>query len=331
MENLTVQIEPKSAFGTPMKGDTLFGQLCWTVRARHGDRRLQNLLDGYDRNHPFICVSDAFSSGFLPRPKIPTKFIFSNVTAADRKNLKVKNLLPIEKFDSHVCDWHRHLVEKSADVQQMDSNRKDRCTRIRTHNSIDRRSNTTGSEGFAPYSTSEDWYLDGTKWDIHFIFDPERISREEILGLMHDIGQFGFGRDATNGMGRFQVNGDASSIHFPREQKNSDSWLTLAPTAPQNIGIDPQRSWYQPFVRFGRHGNVGAIGRFLKKPLLLADTGAVLTPIEGYESKLFIGQGLGGKYLPISDFMAETVHQGYAPVLGINLSAKDSSLSETEK
>ena len=112
-------------------------------------------------------------------------------------------------------------------------------------------------------------------WDVHFIFDSERISKEEILGLMHDIGQFGFGRDATTGMGRFQVNFEASSTHFPKEQKNSNSWLTLAPTAPQQIGIDPQRSWYQPFVRFGRHGNIGATGRFLKKPLLFADTGAV--------------------------------------------------------
>ena len=331
MEYLIVQIEPNSAFGTPMKGDTLFGQLCWSIRAKFGNRRLQNLLDGYDRNQPFVCVSDAFSSGFLPRPKIPAKLIFSNVTTAGRKNLKLKNLLPIEKFDCPVSDWHRHLVAKSTHDEQYESNLKDRYHRIRTHNSIDRRSNTTSSEGFAPYSMSEDWYFEATKWDIHFIFDSERISKEEILGLMHDIGQFGFGRDATTGMGRFQVNFEASSTPFPKEQKNSNSWLTLAPTAPQQIGIDPQRSWYQPFVRFGQHGNIGATGRFLKKPLLLADTGAVLTLVEGYQSKLFIGQGIGGKNLPISDFMAETVHQGYAPVLGINLSVKDSRLLETEK
>ena len=331
MEYLILQIEPKSAFGTSMKGDALFGQLCWTVRAKYGNRRLQTLLNGYDENRPFVCVSDAFSSGFLPRPTIPTKLIFSNVTTAGRKNLKLKNLLPIEKFECPVSDWHLYLVEKSTLNEQNESNLKERRQRIRTHNSIDRRSNTTGTEGFAPYSTSEDWYLDGTKWDVHFVFDSKRISKEEILGLMHDIGQFGFGRDATTGMGRFQVNDNAPSARFPKEQKNSNSWLTLAPTAPQNIGIDRQRSWYQPFVRFGRHGNVGATGRFLKKPLLLADTGAVLTPVESYESKPFIGQGLGGKIFPISNFMAETVHQGYAPVLGVNLSAMESKHLETKQ
>ena len=37
----------QSAMGTPLVGDTLFGQLCWAVRNRFGEARLTALLEGY--------------------------------------------------------------------------------------------------------------------------------------------------------------------------------------------------------------------------------------------------------------------------------------------
>lgn len=40
MSTLKIQIKPLSAFGTAPKGDSLFGQLCWAARHRHGEDRL---------------------------------------------------------------------------------------------------------------------------------------------------------------------------------------------------------------------------------------------------------------------------------------------------
>jgi CRISPR-associated protein Csm4 len=58
-----IRIQPLSAFGTRPLGDTLFGQLCWAVRNRHGEERLDTLLDGYTQGQPFAVVSDAFPAG----------------------------------------------------------------------------------------------------------------------------------------------------------------------------------------------------------------------------------------------------------------------------
>ena len=37
-------ITPKSNFTTPLKGDTLFGQICWAIRYVLGEDRLNELL-----------------------------------------------------------------------------------------------------------------------------------------------------------------------------------------------------------------------------------------------------------------------------------------------
>ncbi len=55
----------QSAMGTPLVGDTLFGQLCWAVRNRFGEARLTALLEGYTEQRPFMVVSDAFPQNFL--------------------------------------------------------------------------------------------------------------------------------------------------------------------------------------------------------------------------------------------------------------------------
>lgn len=76
-------------------------------------------------------------------------------------------------------------------------------------------------------------------------------------------------------------------------------------------------------TRFGRHGDIAAIsGQPSKTPLLLADTGAVLTPAQ-FDDRLFTGAGLGGDG-SLSNALPETVrqgtvHQGYAPVVTIYL------------
>ena len=80
-------LTPQSAMGTPLVGDTLFGQLCWAVRNRFGEARLIELLEGYTTQYPFMVVSDAFPEGFLPLPTLPSTF-WETKTETDRKSLK---------------------------------------------------------------------------------------------------------------------------------------------------------------------------------------------------------------------------------------------------
>ncbi|MFN3397615.1 MAG: type III-A CRISPR-associated RAMP protein Csm4 [Sulfurimicrobium sp.] len=304
-----------SAFGTPPKGDTLFGQLCWALRNRLGETRLTQLLDGYTVEHPFAVVSDALPAGHFPRPVLPGHW-FKLLPNEDRKAVKKRVWLPVEHLAEPVADWLRHCRTDSelpgGAAQQ----------HPHPHNAIDRRTGTTG-EGFAPYTMARQWYGQGSALDIHIVLDDSRLSATELEQALRDIGELGFGRDAGIGLGRFKV--DAFAPADLPSQADADAWLTLAPCAPQGLPWDAERCFYTPFTRFGRHGDIGVHqGNPFKTPVLLANTGAVLTPQDRVETGTpFTGQGLGGKDATgkgiLSKAIAQTVHQGYAPVVGIKL------------
>ena len=61
-------------FGTPLAGDTLFGQLCWALREAAGGEALGKALEGYTLGKPWLVVSDGFPAGCLPRPTLPQIF-----------------------------------------------------------------------------------------------------------------------------------------------------------------------------------------------------------------------------------------------------------------
>ena len=330
MQYLPLTIEPRSAFATLLKGDTLFGQLCWALRDRLGEHHLRELLQGYTEGRPFAVVSDALPERCWPRPVVPSA-MFGDVDPAERKAMKKRTWLRHADFAQPMREWLRCMVEDPHDASGGPTSSAPSATgtrplvehETRFRNSIDRRVETTTDEGFAPYGAPQFRYREGTRLDCHVVYDPERIDDDALLRAMSDIGGFGFGRDATIGLGRFAVekcpSGDGAAL--PLSQDGATSWLTLAPVAPQGMEWKPDRCWYQPFPRFGRHGNTAVhLGNPFKTPILLADTGAVLTPQNHHDAPLFVGQGLGGASRPpLSRSIPETVHQGYAPVIGIRI------------
>lgn len=331
MESLRITLQPRSAFGSRPLGDMLFGQLCWAARNRLGEAALGELLEGYTRGRPWLVVSDALPSGFLPRPSLPGHW-FDELSGADRKAAKKRAWLPLDKFQHPVASWLNHCrpaAELAGSLPKVHS---------QPHNTINRATGTTGEGQFAPYSMNQHWFGSDRETSpdlqIHVVLDETRLDRQTLAELFRDIGAFGFGRDAGIGLGKFEVT-DVVTADLPR-QGDSDAWLTLAPCAPQGLGFDAQRSFYQVFTRFGRHGDIGVhLGNPFKTPVLLAQTGAVFYPRSSLEQGAsadspspsgrgvgvrahFIGQGLGGNG-SLSKSIPETVHQGYAPVVGIRL------------
>ncbi|MHB8743785.1 MAG: type III-A CRISPR-associated RAMP protein Csm4 [Sulfuricaulis sp.] len=304
-------------------GDTLFGQLCWAVRNRHGEERLAMLLENYTDGHPFAVVSDAFPTGYLPRPIFPG-YWFSEVQNPDRKAVKKRVWLPLDQLHTPVASWLEHCQTSSAVSGGM------AAEHPQPHNTLNRHTGTTGDGQFAPYAMNQLWYghrkAEDEKvgesqipvmLDVYVVLDESRLSVDELRELLADIGAVGFGRDASIGLGKYEVE-ELSPIEFPTHD-NADAWMTLAPCAPQGLSWQVNRCFYQPFTRFGRHGDVGVHGQGgpFKTPVLLANTGAVLTPAD-YQNKLFTGQGLGGDS-SLSKSIPGTVHQGYAPVVAIAL------------
>jgi CRISPR-associated protein Csm4 len=330
MQAYQITLSLQSAFATPLKGDTLFGQLCWAIRNRLGEEALNQCLEGYTNNQPFAVISDAFPEGYLPLPKLPGCF-YQLPEGEDRKAVKKRTWLPETELQKPLKEWLCHAV--NAKTIAYASNACGSDAHIATkhasslsekhpqpHNTINRQTNTTCEGGFAPYSIEQEWFVPGLRWTLYLLLDTDRLSKEDCKQCMEDIGNFGFGKDASIGMGKFQI--DAFQEQPLPAQDNANACLTLAPCAPQGLGFDSQHSYYQLFTRFGRHGDIAVHqeGKPFKNPVLLAQTAAVLStppPKSG-----FIGQGIGGNG-ELSKTLSATVHQGYAPIIAINFNPKD--------
>lgn len=317
MKTYRITLNLKSAFATPLKGDTLFGQLCWAIRNRLGENHLTGLLDGYTCGQPFAVVSDAFPHDYLPLPKLPGRF-YGKIDGVDRKAVKKRCWLPEEAASSvPVTQWLAQAKTASDVIGQAKSLSE---KHPQAHNTINRQTHTTGEGGFAPYSIEQEWFLTSVAWTIYLLLDTERLSQDDCRQCLEDIGNIGFGRDASIGLGKFSVSG-FSETTLPG-QTGGTACLTLAPCAPQGLGFDGKNSFYQLFTRFGRHGDIAVHqeGKPFKNPVLLAQTAAVFA-VQPPETG-FIGQGIGdnGK---LSKTLAATVHQGYAPSIAIHLDTQE--------
>jgi CRISPR-associated protein Csm4 len=321
MDILTLRLEPLAAFGTALLGDTLFGQLCWAVRHRYGETHLTELLDGYTSGRPFAVVSDAFPAGYLPRPALPLSR-FDAVEGADHKRVKKRRWLPLAAFSRPVAQWLAHCVSDAEVVDRL-AEREDGkdhhsgmlLSNPQAHNTIDRTTGTTGPGEFAPYALMQHWYTPGLELQVRVVFDPQRIGLEALCALFDDIGAAGYGRDASIGLGKFHVRRDESI--WPA-QPQANTLLTLAPCAPQGMAFDAQRSFYQVFTRFGRHGDMAVHGgNPFKTPVLMASAGALLTP-QAMADTPFVGQRLGGAGT-LSKSVPGTVQQGFAPCVPVRL------------
>jgi CRISPR-associated protein Csm4 len=304
MQAFLARIEVESAFGTPLKGDTLFGQLCWMIRWRLGEETLEHLLDGYADGRPFAVISDAFPAGLALRPNLPPP---AETDPKLRKADRAKAYLPLTSLSRPLEEALKDAAAEPDGFGWLDA--------TQPHNSISRLTSTTGN-GNDPFQMPRRWPRGPMHLDLHLRLDVERLPVGTLEGLLADIGAWGFGRDASIGLGRFSLVSMAPAPALGAA--DADSWLTLAPCAPQGGGWDTARSFWKPFVRFGRHGGDAALGTPYKSPVLLADTAAVLTPVGGLGPVAIVGRGLGGDGR-ISRQIPKTVHQGFAPAIPIRL------------
>lgn len=336
MQTHRFTLRPLSAFGTPLAGDTLFGQLCWTLRHQLGNARLNELLQGYTSGQPFAVVSDALPAGHVPLPCVPSE-LWQKVTEAnapDRKVLKKKKWLPTSALASPFAQWQAHaqsdlevtaplIAVWAAQTPHRQRQGSSQIERAQPHNTINRQTGTTGEGQFAPYAMPQIWFHPAMQFDVVVALEETRLSLAELTTALDTVGKTGFGRDASIGLGKFELLGDAVSNSLRGEgtapaNGDANSYLTLGPCAPQGLGFCPVRSSYQVATRFGRHGDAAVqSGQPFKRPVLLAKAGGVFWPEALDASRQFIGQGLGGTASPVSTAMPETVQQGYAPVIAV--------------
>ena len=334
MKLCIITIKPEGAFGAPLKGDALFGQFCW--QAAHDSDLLSGGLDRwvdeYDQR-PFAVFSsaapyydqDGRDRYALKRPDLPLNFLLppEKRSRKDRfdfgKEMKSRKWIEADadlKFDPihPVYLTEKELLHKIAPDTEYQADAFIRRER-RSRNSINRLTGTTGEAPFSPYAVDTFWYPPGAELAVFVLVDEEALDPERLEAGLQRIGDFGFGRDASTGLGRFCVTGAESCD--PPSLSEANAMYTLAPSAPVKGAM--VQSYYTPFVRFGRHGDRLAVSKNpFKNPVLMADEGAVFVPREfsAFE-KPYLGRAIGN--VSLAD--PRTVVQGYSPYIPIRLEA----------
>jgi CRISPR-associated protein Csm4 len=315
MRTLKLTIEPVSDFGTPIVGDTLFGHLCWALRFRSGEAALKQALQGYCSGQPFAVLSDAFPAGWLPRPTVPLSRLGLLANPASRKADKERVWLPAGGSGAALVRW----LESAGTAKVAGASG---LTGLVTQNTINRLTGTTGKGPFAPRQVERIEHRRAARLECYVVLDEERLPLQDFLQALTDIGRTGYGRDASTGLGKFDVL-QHETWNWPAPS-NARHAMALSACAPNTSVLVSEDCHYQPLTRFGRHGSLhGHAGRPFKRPLLLLRTGAVLALSSPVTGCAFHGCGLGGVGASISDVEPATVHQGYAPIVPIELPPTD--------
>ncbi len=341
MELYEIVIRPEGPFGTPIRGDTLFGQFCWQVAydpslAQGG---LSSNIEHY-KERPFVVFSSAFprfetKTGKVvyafKRPSLPLSWLFPTGGRLPAEAMRVRKLNKRRKWMLMEQDLMLDLTKArfASDEELLNdildqvfegqhmlksSHLSLRCSRV--HNTIHRITGTTSKGAFGPYNQEIDFYLPGISLVVFVLIDRNVTNIEAVKEGLQRIGRTGFGMDASIGMGRFSVQ-RSKQIKLPLST-DCNAIYCLAPSVP--VQGSYRHAYFTPFVRFGKHGDAFArLTNPFKNPVIMADEGAVFFP---KSPEAFARPYWGRCVNNVSLSIPTTVVQGYATWLPIRVDVR---------
>ncbi len=262
----------KSPLGTPLRSDTLMGQLLWAAALKDGEEAVTQLIKDMDSPNPPFTVSSGFPSGMIPVPVLPPARRSTGTEQNDYKQAKSakkfkkikwislkawaecsNSLSPSKLFDY----WLDHPSEFSdQELKEV----------IEPHNTIDRRSNTV-LEGGLFFSTSL-VYEDSPNLDI-YVKGP---NFDLFECYMNFVAENGYGKDTSIGRGHFSYNRDDSFDSDLFQMPGNFDMLLSVFSAEDLTNLS---GYYKPFVKRGRvWGETGGDTPF-KCPILAFSEGSV--------------------------------------------------------
>jgi CRISPR-associated protein Csm4 len=324
-----ITIEPRSPFGTPLKGDTLFGQFCW--QAAYAPDLLTVPLDEAIRLYsekPFAVFSSAFPSLLdggiaLKRPDAPLDLLFDfsgksrEDIIGDRKKFKKQKWLLCDKAaalaDFRTCEY---MDDEELTLRAGLKADKHSSVEESSHNSVSRLTGTTGGNGFAPFTQENTVYAPGGRLAVFVGIDEGLLPLETLKTGLERIGLSGFGRDASTGLGKFTVTECTEVDLAAYGPAEPNALYTLSPSVPKKA--EYKDALFTPFTRFGRHGDrLATSGKPFKNPVIMADEGALYFPHDMGEAlqRPYMGSALAG----LSKIQENAVAQGYSLYIPVRL------------
>jgi CRISPR-associated protein Csm4 len=321
-------IKPLSGFGTPLKGDTIFGHICW--QAAYDTNLFGNSLDVLLLNYtstPFLVLSSAHIilrnkdgvKRIFKRPDMPLSYLFGiegqnkKEAIEKRKNLKAKKWMLLSAPDRIESLRTINYLSDNEILGLQKETKRDAYSIAKDftqpHNTINRLTGTTGEGRFTPFVSEQKVYYPSIELSL-FVGIAENIQIGQVIDALKKIGTLGYGKDASTGLGKFTVEEDALEINLSTIGCDSpNACYTLAPSVPEKDRF--KEMYFTPFTRFGRHGDILAkSSNPFKNPVIMADEGAILVPkdIQDVLKYPYIGTGVTG----ISKTEPNTIMQGYS-------------------
>ncbi|WP_104748277.1 type III-A CRISPR-associated RAMP protein Csm4 [Helicobacter cetorum] len=297
MKLFKVSIEPKSNFGSPLQGDTLFGQFCWIIRFKYSESRLKELLKDY-KTKPFIIFSNAFACNYLPKPTLPQDYL--NEKKEEKKENRKKIWLKLEDL-------------LKGNYTSAKTNEKTECEDreiARIKNALNYKTFCTEKERFTPFGEVEHTL---SKKDIYVLLDEKQFSLADFKKCFECLGVYGYGKNISTGLGRFEVLFDYDkNIDKKIDNKNATTFMSLGAFVPNFTKKEVKEFFYEPFTKFGKYPEHEGITNIFKKPLLMANCGAVVEFKEKKENLQYIGCAIDNLSMN-TDFTS--YHQAYSIVL----------------
>lgn len=332
-------IRPTSGFGTTLKGDTLFGHFCWQAAYDSSLLKggLAKWIDSYG-DMPFAVFSSAWpklqagkAHYAMKRPDLPIHYLLPPAAGESKKaqmerrkkDMARRWMLVGEDLSIalHSAEYvtERHLAELLISRQDPAESFTWKHSGAfisnftQPHNSISRLTMTTREAPFAPFDESCLFYRPGTNLVVFVLIDESATDVGRVRTALERIGKLGFGKDASTGRGRFEVD-EATELPLPGLPL-ANACYTLAPSVPQK-GLFPNH-YFSPFIRFGKHGDRHARSKNpFKNPVIMADEGAIfVTDNPDVFQKPYIGQAVLGTSLADRN----TVSQGYSIYLPLQI------------
>lgn len=302
------RLRPVSSVGTPLRSDTLAGQLLCLYAEQHGQEKMNALAEQLRSGEVPFVLSDAFPEGCLPCPVLPAiprqtfealsqqhpAFKDGGLFEAMRqfKRFKAVRFLTLEQWQRHreVLSLKNLLLDFLGGDAQGQPSGPQAKTVAELHNIIDRHTERTLETG-GMFTSETTWYGSQTgnassALDL-YVWAEDTAWHEEVNRLLLRMGQLGFGRDASTGKGHFHL-GDPEEAGGLLECPEANAAMTLstcATTRPQEV-----TGWYNLRPKFGKVWNGFGEMRPFKKPMLMFDPGSVFTRFpEGYGHGILSG------------------------------------------
>lgn len=343
MKVYDITIKPTSGFATPLKGDTIFGHFCWQIA--NDPRLFGGTIDALLSNYgemPFAVFSSAFPkfceaknySYALKTPNLPMDALFDFPGDKREKIEKLKDYkakkwmilregTSITSFKGMEYKDSKELFSLAAKNATEQTSKLVRraggesfiVSATQSHNTVNRLTGTTGEGRFAPYAAEQHVYYPEMELALFVGINEDVIEIEQVLEGLERIGAFGFGKDASTGLGRFEMGEEAEVDLSGLGTKSPNACYTLAPSVPEKELFSDM--FFSPFTRFGRHGDVLAkSGKPFKSPVIMADEGAVLVPKNG---EIFKKPYIGRAVRNVSKAEPNTVVQGYSLYIPVSV------------